>query len=94
VIGGGQEASLREHVGMRNRCLDVVAHEPLVEEMVLAGGVREHALIERRSLVPQAAHAEVELCCSAGLRAVKSGTTRVPVPSLVKISASKLSGDL
>ena len=34
------------------------------------------------------------LYCSAGLKAFKSATTSVPVPSLVKTSASRLSADL
>src|SRR5580692_4824576 len=94
VIGGGQKPRSRQHVGMRDRGLDVVAHQALVEEMILPGGVCKHPLIEPRPFIPQPAHAEVGLCCSAGESAVKSGTTSVPVPSLVKISASRLSGDL
>ena len=92
MIRRRQKALLRQHVGMRDRGLDVVAHQPVVEEMVLARRVGEHALIERGALVPEARHDCA--ACSAGLRAFKSATTSVPVPSLVKISASRLSADL
>ena len=95
-----QQPLLPEHLGMGDRGLNVVAHQAVVEQVILAGGIGEHALIERCSLVPQASHDRAALggaavlCCSAGLKAFKSATTKVPVPSLVKISASRLSLDL
>ena len=93
-IRGRQQPLLPQHLGVRDGGLNVVAHQAVVEQMILAGRVREHALIERRPLVPQSRHGCAAPSCSAGLKALRSATTSVPVPSLVKISASKLSVDL
>jgi hypothetical protein len=81
---------------VRDRGLDVVAHQPLIEHIVVAGGVGEHARVERSALVPEPRHGSVAaaLSCSAGAQGRESATTSVPVPSLVKISASRLSVDL
>ena len=87
-----QQPPLREHVGMRRRGRDVVGHQTIVEQVVLARGVGEHALVERSTLVPEARHEAA--VCSAGESAFKSATTKVPVPSFVNTSASRLSVDL
>ena len=94
-----------QRLRVRDRGLNVVGDEPVVERVVLARGELEHALIERRPLVPQARHAsasgnEIAILilrsyaapCSAAESALVSATTSVPVPSLVKISASSASG--
>ena len=59
--------------------------------VILTGGELEYPSVERRALVPEPGHA-VPVPCSAGESALMSATTRVPVPSLVKISASSASG--
>ena len=87
-----QKPLLREHVGVRRRGRDVVGHQTIVEQVVLARGVGEHALVERNTLVPQARHEAA--VCSAGESAFRSATTSVPVPSFVNTSASRLSVDL
>src|ERR1700687_2849509 len=91
-IGIREQASLIEHLGMRDRGADVVFDQPVVQLEIVAGRVGPHPLIERSSLVPQTSHAAPS--CSLGLNALRSATTKVPVPSLVKISASRLSVDL
>ena len=68
-----------------------VRQESDISRMVLARGIFEHALIERRSLVPQTRHGAP--CCSAGLSALMSATMSVPVPSLVNTSARIPSGE-
>ena len=93
VIGVGQELLCAQHRGMRDRRRDVVAHEPLIERVVLARRVGEDARVERRALVPEACHAPPP-CCSAVLSALMSATISVPVPSLVNTSARMLSGEL
>ena len=80
-----------QHLGMGDRGAHIVGHQPLIERVILAGGVLEHALIERCALVPQARHGL--LCCSAGLSALISATISVPVPSLVNTSARIPSGE-
>jgi len=88
----GRQQPLRvQHLGVGDRGAYVVRHQPLIECMVLARGIFEHALIERRSLVPQTRHGAP--CCSAGLRALMSATMSVPVPSLVNTSARIPSGE-
>src|ERR1700724_3533444 len=77
---------------MRDRGADVVFDQPVVQLEIVAGCVGQHPLIERSSLVPEPSHAAPS--CSLGLKALRSATTKVPVPSLVKISASRLSVDL
>ena len=95
---------------MRDGGLDVVAHQAIIENIVVPHGKAKHAFVERSSFVPESRHCNCRvrsvafvmiiyaagdaLSCSAGLNAVRSATTSVPVPSFVKISASKLSVDL
>ena len=80
-----------QHRGVRDRGAHVVRHQPLIERVVFAGAVAQHPLIERRALVPQAAHGV--LCCSAGDSAFTSATISVPVPSLVNTSPRMPSGE-
>ena len=93
-----QQPLSREHFRVRDRGSDVVAHQPIVQNMIVPRRVGEYACVERSSLVPEPRHVHsapsTALSCSAGLKAVRSATTSVPVPSLVKISASRLSVDL
>src|SRR3984893_13378309 len=91
-VGIREQASLVEHFRMRDRGADVVCDQPVVQLEIVAGRVAQHPLIERSSLVPEPSHAAPS--CSLGLNALRSATTKVPVPSLVKISASRLSVDL
>src|SRR6202163_1062343 len=91
-VGIREQASLVEHFRMRDRGPDVVFDKPVVQLEILAGRVGQHPLIERSSLVPEPSHAAPS--CSLGLKALRSATTKVPVPSLVKISASRLPVDL
>src|SRR6266700_2817489 len=92
-VGIREQASLVEHFRMRDRGADVVFDQPVVQLEILAGRVGQHPLIERSSLVPEPSrHAAPS--CSLALSALRSATTKVPVPSLVKISASRLSVDL
>jgi hypothetical protein len=55
VIGHDQPADC-EHARMRNGRQHVVLDQPLVQRVVLARGEGQHAVVERRALVPQAAH--------------------------------------
>src|SRR5262245_62842025 len=87
----GEQALGMQHLGMRDRGSDVVRHEPIVQRVILAGGVTQNALVERRPFVPQSAH---PACCSAALRTLMFSTTSVPVPSFVNTSARMLSVDL
>ena len=92
-----QQFLFAKHFRMCNRGADVVGHQAIVQGMVFARRIIKHARIERSSLVPEASHDAKDQCCascSAGLKAFKSATTSVPVPSLVKTSASKLSAAL
>ena len=89
-VGVVHQAGVVQHLGVRDRGLHVVGHQPVVERVVLAGGVAQHPLVERRALVPESRHCVAP--CSAALSALVSATTSVPVPSLVKISASSASG--
>ena len=90
---------------------DVVAHQAIIQNIIVPRGEAEHACIERSTLVPQARHRNgraesVMVAMSAAIierpsallfrraQGRESATTSVPVPSLVKISASKLSADL
>src|SRR5882724_5923226 len=91
-VGIREQASLVEHFRMRDRGANVVFDQPVVQLEIVTGRVGQHALIERSSLVPESGHAAPS--CSLGVNALRSATTKVPVPSLVKISASKLSVDL
>src|SRR5260221_7654269 len=91
-IGIREQASLVQHFRMRDRGADVVSDQPVVQLEIVPGCVRKYPFIERSSLVPEASHAAPS--CSLGLNALRSATTKVPVPSLVKISASRLSVDL
>ena len=56
VIGRPQQPRIAQHVGVCQGGADVVTHQAVVEQMVLACGVSEHALVERGPLVPQSAH--------------------------------------
>src|SRR5438477_2117354 len=93
----GDEILVREqtlgvqHRGVRDRGAHVVRHQAFIERAVLARGVMQHPLIERRALVPQPRHGV--LCCSAGVSAFTSATISVPVPSLVNTSPRIPSGD-
>ena len=60
-----------QHLARARSRPDVVAHQPLVEQVVLAGRVREYARIERRALVPQARHA-----VAAAAAAARPGSAR------------------
>src|SRR5450631_3978460 len=91
-VGIREQASLIEHFRMRDRSANVIFDQPIVQLEIVAGCVRKYPCIERSSLVPESSHAAPS--CSLGLNALRSATTKVPVPSLVKISASKLSVDL
>src|SRR5207248_11035020 len=90
-IRDGEQPLPGEHLGVSDRGAHVVGNEPLVERVVLAGGVVQHPFIERRALVPQPLHGA--LSCSAGVSALTSATTRVPVPSLVNTSPRIPSGE-
>src|SRR5690606_41388640 len=46
------EALLLEHACMRDRSAHVVLDEPRVENVILAGGEAQDALVERKALVP------------------------------------------
>src|SRR5690606_33153826 len=70
----------------------VVGDQPLVEAVVLARGVAQHALGERQPLLPQPHVRSPAEACSAGVRAPMSSTTSVPVPSFVNTSSSRASG--
>ncbi len=48
----GQQSPRRQHFGMRDRRLHVVAHQAIVEQMILAGREGKHPVVERRALVP------------------------------------------
>ena len=91
AVRGGQNSAGVQRLGVRDRGFDVIGHEPIVERMVFARGELEHPAVERRALVPEPRHAP-PVPCSAGDSAFVSATTSVPVPSLVKISASSASG--
>ena len=93
-VCGAQQCAFVQHAGMGDRGAHVVGHQPVVETMVIARRVLEHAGVQGRALVPEPRHGVAAPCCSAGLKTFRSSTTRVPVPSLVKISASRLSADL
>src|ERR1700676_4722319 len=88
-VGIREQASLVEHFRKRDPGGDVVFGQPVVQLEILAGCVRKYPCIERSSLVPEPSHAAPN--CSLGLNALRSATTKVPVPSLVKISANRLS---
>ncbi len=71
------------------------SNQSIVEHVVVAGRVGQHSCIQRRALVPEPGHYAVTTpSCSRGLSALRSATTKVPVPSLVNISARRLSEDL
>ena len=91
AVRGGQNSAGVQRLGVRDRGFDVIGHEPIVERVVLARRELEHPTVERRALVPEPRHA-APVPCSAGESALVSATTSVPVPSLVKISASSASG--
>ena len=55
VVGRDQSLQV-EHFRVRDRCAHVIGHETIVERMIFAGRVTQHALVEIRSLVPQPAH--------------------------------------
>ena len=96
-VGERTAQLLAEHFGMCDRGADVVSDQAIIQGMIIAGSVVEHSRVERSSLVPEARHDIQDQCCascSAALRAFRSATTSVPVPSSVKTSASKLSGAL
>ncbi len=90
-VGGADQALRAQHLRVRDRGGDIVAHQPLVQRVVLAGGVFQDARIERRPRVPQPPHAGA--CCSAGVSALTSATINVPVPSLVNTSPRIPSAD-
>ena len=104
-VGLREQAALVQHFGVRDRSAHVVGHEAVVERVVFAGREAQHALIQWRALVPESCHGMDLLLmsalaandagqfapCSAGVSALVSATTSVPVPSFVKISASSAS---
>ena len=92
AVRGGQNSAGVQRLGVRDRGFDVIGHESIVERMVFAGGELEHPAVERRALVPEPRHAAGRTLFSAADSAFVSATTSVPVPSLVKISASSASG--
>jgi hypothetical protein len=55
-IVGRDQALQVEHFRVRDRCAHVIGHETIVERMIFAGRVTQHALVEIRSLVPQPTH--------------------------------------
>ena len=61
----GEQPHLVEHAGVGDRGPDVIGDEAGVEGVVLAGGVAQHALVERLPLVPQPAHAALSTSRSA-----------------------------
>jgi hypothetical protein len=83
-----------QHLGVRNGTPHVVGDQPVVECVVLARRVLEDLRVERCALVPQACHGPACGLCSAGVSAPMSSTISVPVPSLVKTSARRLSATL
>jgi len=52
-----QQSLLLKHLRVRDRGTHVVAHQALIEGVVLTGRVAQHAFIERCALVPKACHA-------------------------------------
>ena len=92
----GQQLRAVQHLRVRDRGAHVIEHQALVERMVLAGRVLQHALIERRALVPQPAHAVRALSAVllGGSQRLDVLDDQRPVPSLVNTSASMLSGEL
>ena len=90
VRRGVQQPHVVQHPGVRDRRHHVVPDQAIVERVVLAGRESQHALVERRALVPEPRHQCAP--CSAGLSALVSATTSVPVPSFVNTSASSASG--
>ena len=91
AIRGAQYSTAMKRFRMGDRRQHVVGDQPIGERMILARSELEYPAVERRALVPEPRHAEPEPC-SAGESALTSATTSVPVPSLVKISASSASG--
>ena len=94
---GGDEFLVRQHAGMCNGGPHVVGHQPVVECVILPGGLAEDFLVEGFALVPKPGHdppSERLPCCSAGDRLSMLSTTSVPVPSFVKTSSRMLSGNL
>ena len=89
----GNESLRSQHFRVRDRASDVVTDEPGIEDVIFAGRVSQHALVQRQSFFPQAAHVSSSPC-SAGVSASVLLTTSVPVPSLVKTSSSRLSANL
>src|SRR5512146_1772337 len=55
-VAFGQQLLLVQHLRMRNGRPGVVADQALIEGKVLAGGVLQHAIIQRRPFVPQTSH--------------------------------------
>ena len=95
AVGVGEQPLRVQHLRVRDRGAGVVGDQTLVERVVLARREREHALIERRALVPEAAHGcALPAASSAGASLRMSATTSVPVPSLVNTSARIASGAL
>ena len=57
AVRGGQNSAGVQRLGVRDRGLDVVGHEPIVERVVFARRELEHPAVERRALVPEPRHA-------------------------------------
>jgi hypothetical protein len=55
-IARGQESGPPEHFGMRDGGADVVAHQAIVQEVIVARGVLEHLRIECGPFVPEPGH--------------------------------------
>jgi len=55
-IGAAQQAAVVQHLGVGDGGLHVVGDQAVVEGVVLAGRVAQHALVERRTLVPESRH--------------------------------------
>ena len=87
------EPGRSQHLRVRDRAAHVVGHEARIEQVILARRVAQDTFAERQALVPQARH-DPPPACSAGVNALMSLTTSVPVPSLVNTSSSRLSGKL
>src|SRR5690606_6246402 len=87
------QATPGQHAGVGDGGAHVVLHQALVERVVFAGREGQHPVVERRALVPQAAHGQAfPPCCSAALSAPTSLASGVPRPSLVDTSVRMLSG--
>jgi hypothetical protein len=55
----GEQSAGVQHGGVRERGAHVVAHQPLVQRVVVTRRVGEHPLVEIHALVPESAHGSV-----------------------------------